>query len=472
MKPKFLFALSAALSVAACGGGELFAGIDAGGGPQAPSAVIVSKGTISGFGSVTVNGVTFDTSNTNFTIDGIPGTQSDLAVGEVVIVRGTLDDGATTGVAEVVIFDDVVEGPIEDIDLTAQTLTILGQLARVDADTSFDDSIAPASLAGLAVDDVVEISGLILSDGSIGVTRIELKPAAGELELTGIVSNASGTTFEINGFVVDFSGATAVVGFPNGTPEDGQRVEAKGDSLGASGELLATRVEFKGGDLGDSGDRGELEGYVTRFASLTDFDVEGVPVTSDAQTTIENGAPGDVALNRKIEVEGDIRANGVLDADTIKIKSAGVIRVESLVEAVQADQLTVLGIVIGVDATTRYEDKSAANVDLFGIADIDVGDYVEIRGFESAGGVVATLIEREDFNGEVALRGIVDSINDPQFSILGVTITTGAGTQFRDLAGSIITAAEFFSQANGRLVEASGTLNGSMIDASEVQFEN
>jgi len=258
--------------------------------------------------------------------------------------------------------------------------------------------------------------------------------------------------------------------FPSGAPENGQRVETKGDALGGSGELLATRVEFRGGDLGDDGDRAELEGFITRFVSATDLDVEGVTVMTDAQTVFENGTSDDLALNRKVEVEGNINAAGVLVATNVEIKATGFIRIESLVEDVQADQLTVLGIVINVDESTRYEDKSAARVELFDLADISAGEYVEVRGFEDSGGVIATRLEREDFDGDVALRGFIDSVNDPDFTILGVTITTSVATVFTDIDASPLTPAEFFIQANGRLVEASGTLNGSIIVADEVEF--
>lgn len=469
MKPYLILVLSSVMAIAACGGGggETVAGIDARGTPVA----VVSSGTITGFGSVIVNGVTFDTSSAMFTIDGSAGSQMNLAVGQVVVVRGELGDDPTTGTANTVTFDDAVEGPISAIDTAASTITVLGQTILIDADTSFDDGIDPATIDGLNVNDVVEVSGFVLADGSIAATRIELKAAGGEFEITGIVGNVAATTFEINGFVVDYS-AAMLEDFPGGSPENGQRVEAKGDTLGGAGQLLATRVEFKGSDFGDDGDRAELEGFITRFASATDFDVEGIPVTTNAQTVYENGSSADLALNRKVEVEGDINAAGVLVASEVEIKASGFVRIESIVEGVQAGQVTVLGVAVTVNAATRLEDKSTADLESFSISDINVGDYIEIRGFEDSGGVVATRLEREDFDGEVALRGFVGSVNDPDFTILGVTVATIGGTEFRDLAGGSIMPAEFFAQANGRLVEASGTLNGSTIVAAEVEFEN
>ncbi len=451
-------------------------GIDQGGAPFTPptTTTVFSHGTITGFGSVIVNGVRFDTSSAMITVDGNPGTEADLEVGQVVTVRGTLEDGVTTGSANSVDFDDVVEGPITAIDAMAGTLTVLGQFVLVDdANTSFDDSINPASLAGLIVGDIVEVTGFRLADGSISATRIELRAAGGEFEVTGIVSDVSATTFEINSLVVDYS-AAMLEDFPAGTIENGQLVEAKGNALGASGELLASQVEFKGDDLDvDDVDRVEVEGFITSFVSATDvFNVEGFPVVTNAQTVFENGTSADLANNRKVEVEGNIDEFGVLVAEEIEFKLAGIIRIESLVEDRQDSQLTILGIVVNVNVSTRIEDKSSAELEPFSVADINVGDFVEIRGFEDSGGIVATRLEREDFDGEVALRGFVEAVNDPNFAILGVTIQTNAATEFEDANDMPITASDFFGQAQDSLVEAEGALSNGMIIADDVELED
>lgn len=473
MKPNQVLALLGAASLVACGGGsDQVAGIDGGGSPAPVATTVVSVGTISGFGSVIVNGVRYNTSGATITVDGSPGSESDLAVGQVVAVRGTLDTGGTTGVALSIDFDDIVEGTVDSIDLAAETLTVLGQLIRTDADTSFDDSFSPASLAGVNVGDTVEISGFILADGSINATRLSREQPGGELEVTGVVANVTADTFEINGLVVDYSGAM-LEDFPNGTIENGQPVEAKGQSLGAAGELIATRVEYEGIEIGDDTiDQVEIEGFVTRFVSASDFDIEGVPVTTNAQTQFENGSSADLALDAKLEVEGSFNASGILVADKIELKPRGNIRIESLVQAVSATELTLLGVTVGVSSSTRFEDKSSANLEPFNLSNVSVGDYVEIRGFLDGMNVVATLLEREDFVGEVSVRGVVDTANDPDFTILGILIQTNGNTEFEGADGLPIDSAAFFSQVPGITVEAEGTLLNSGIVADEVDIEN
>ena len=151
-------------STAGCGGG--------GGGsdpivnpPPPPVGGIgrtgVAQGPISTFGSVVVNGVRYDTSSATFTINGAAGSESDLRVGQVVTVNGTIDDNDVDGSADDVNFDDNVKGPIQSIDIAGSQIVVLGQTVLISPETSFDDSISPASIEGLNVDDIVEVSGLL-----------------------------------------------------------------------------------------------------------------------------------------------------------------------------------------------------------------------------------------------------------------------------------------------------------------------
>lgn len=323
----FLLLSFVGLCVSSCGGGSTqVAAIDGSGitdtpPPPPPSVAssVVTFGSITGFGSVIINGVRYDTSNATFTVDGQPAMETDLAVGDVVLVRGTVNDDGTTGAADSVIFDDVVEAPIASIDVTTDSFVVLGQLVTVTVETSFDDSIQPASLDGLDIDDVVEVSGFVDSNGDITATRIERKAPGGELEVTGIVSSLDqgASKFNINALIVDFS-AAMLESFPSGDINDGDLVEVKGNNVSATGELLATRVNFRGNDFAVvQDDRAEIEGFVTRFVSVSDFDVSGFPVTTDDQSEFVNGNASDLGLNRKVEIEGVIDANGVVLATRV-----------------------------------------------------------------------------------------------------------------------------------------------------------
>jgi hypothetical protein len=440
-----------------------------------------SRGPISGFGSVIVNGVTYDTSSAMFTKDGVAASQSDFAVGQVVLVTGTIDDSNTSGTADSVVFDDTVEGPVESVDSVAGSIVVLGQTVLISAATSIDDS-CPSSLSELAGVPAVEVSGPVKADGSVEATRIECKLVAGEFEVTGVVSNldSGAMTFQINALVVDY-GSAAVDNFPTaGVINNGDPVEAKGVSFGGGGELEATRVEYKGGELaGDEGDRLEIEGFVTRFGSSSDFDVSGQRVSTNDSTVYEGGVAGDIGMNLKIEVEGLLDANGILVASKVELKQATNVRVVGRIDSISGSTVTVLNIPITTDLiTTRFEDKTDADVDPLRVGDLNVDDYIEARGQEfpaGSGEISALLLERDDPREESELRGFVDSggVNRPSLTVLGVTIDTSGGTVYRGLNDQVLSADEFWTAVNeGSLVDVKGLETGpSTLAAEELSFE-
>ncbi len=483
---KNICALLLAISlVSACGGGG-----EGGITPPPPpptggitrTGVAVAVGPITGFGSVIVNGIRYDTATATFTKDGAAAVQADLAVGQFVLVKGTIDDNNSNAVATSVEFDDVVEGPVSSVDSVAGILVVLGQTVLVGPGTSIDDN-CPALLDDFLNVPAVEVSGPVMGDGSIEATRIECRAALGEMEVTGLVNslNAGAMTFEINALTVDYSVA-AVDNFPGGVISDGDPVEAKGVSLGAGGELIATRVEFKGARFADDeGDHIEVEGFITAFVSAANFDVSGIPVTTDANTIYEGGTAADLGLNLKVEVEGEFNSSGVLLATKVEFKQATNVRVTGLVDMVSGNSLVILDITITTDPLlTRFEDKTNADVDPLRITDIVAGDYVEVRGQEfpaGSGELAATIFERDDPDPDTELRGFVEAggVNRPDLTVLGVTINTDdAITIYRDALDQPMLPDDFWlAVAEGTLVDAKGTETSvNTMFADELELED
>jgi len=475
------------VSLSACGGG--------GGGtsvapppppPPPPTGGIgrngVAIGTVSDFGSIFVNGVEYDTDAAAFTINGQPGLQSDLDVGDVVIVKGTIDDNGTTGTADTVMFDDLVKGPVDSINIPGNSLVVMGQTVFVTLDTSFDDSFSPASLEGVSLDQIVEVTGQFTDVSDIVATRIEPKPAGTQFEVHGTVSSLNNTNmlFNLRGLVVDFSSAI-IQDFPGGQITDGDFVEAKGMSIGGADELTATIVELKSRVPGtEDGDRLEIEGFITRFVSATDFDVDGMPVTTNGATVFTGGVAGDLGLNVKVEVEGDVDANGLLTAEKVDIRRPKIIRIVADVDSVDAanNTLVMLGITVSVDSLTRLEDKRSGASGQLNLADIVPTDYVEARGAVDPNATVpamlASVLEVDDADTRVIFHGHVETVGASSYTVLGVTINTDAQTTtFRDEFDVQITAAEFFARvAPDSLVKARGEeVPGTTLTADEVQFE-
>ena len=465
--------LGGCLVIVACGGSgvEATAGIDGRGSPS--RVAVVSRGTVSAFGSVVVNGVRYDTSNASFDINGTAGAESDLSVGQVVTVVGSTDDDGQDARADSVSFNALLEGPVESIDLGLQSFVVLGQTVQVSGNTIFDDDFTPRDINGLAQNDVVEVSGFFDANGSIRATYVELELTAGDFEVSGIVSNldAGNLRFEINGFVVDYSSAN-LSGFPGGAPENGQQVEAEG-TLGSSGEMLATSVELEDNALGAStGDEAEVEGVITRFVSATDFDVNGVAITTNASTSFENGSSADLALNAVIEVEGEVDASGTIVADSIEFEREGTLELRGSVEAVSSNSVTLLGVAATVTAQTIFDDRSAAGLTTFAAASINVGDYLEVRGFDDNGTLTLTVVERDDDAGDAGLMGPVTAVANPDFTAVGVTVRTTVDTEFEDADENEIDATEFFANALNQVVEVDGSFANGVLTADEIEVED
>ncbi|MFQ5635677.1 MAG: DUF5666 domain-containing protein [Gammaproteobacteria bacterium] len=483
-----IFFLAITIAIAGgCGGGGRGGG---GGGGIGPLPGIdrlgVKSGTVTGFGSIIVNGVEFEVSGSAFDIDDNSSSsgQSDLSIGDVVVV--TFDPAAPT-VATTVFSDDAVEGPIDSIDLATSTMVVAGQTVAVDPDTSFDDSLGVTGLDGLTPDTVVEVTGLFEASGNIRATRVEpsTAPGVGEFEVHGFVTGLTATTFMINALTVDFSSATIDNSFPGGMISENDFVEAKGTAL-AGGVLTATKVEpdaVNGIDTSTFSNfdeiQIEIEGFITRFGSSGDFDVSGFPVDASG-ATFTGGVATDLALNVKVEVEGDRNASGKLVARKVDIRRSNNLRVVGQVDSKDdaAGTLTVLGITATVDGSTRREDKSSARLEPFNLSDVMVDDYVEVRGGAdpaSAGDILASLLERDDLPGlpgeGAELRGFIDSITLPNnFTIAGVDIDASNPSSFLNLAGNTITVNDL---QVGDLVDVKGTETGmTMLAADEIQLEN
>jgi hypothetical protein len=476
--PGFLIALAVAMLVASCGGG----GGGGGGGFGSGDDPGTASGTITGFGSVFVNGVEWDTSGAAITVDDAAGIESDLRAGQIVTLRGTLDDDGVTAEADSVEVDSILEGPVLLIDTAGGTLVVLDQVVLASADTSYDDSIPDRvadgrrALDDLQTGDVIEVSGYRDAQTAVRATRIGIRSGGGAVyEVTGRVSNVQADSFQIGALVVDRNGLQA--------PVSGDLVEVEGTLNGAV--LEATRIEA-GLDApdGDSGDQLEVEGFITAVASATDFSVGKYDVMTDGATEFDGGTAAGLVVNAKVEVEGELDSSGNILADRVEFRVSPDdtnVEVAGFVSAVNAAAGTVtiegLGVVAQVDAATRLEDRTG-NDGVLTLAELAAGDYVEVRGVENesvaTNDVRATRLERLEAGDEVILRGPVQEIDEPDLRILGVIIQSGSAT-FRDVADDPISQTEFFDTLiDGDVVKASApdsAVAGSVMVAEELEIE-
>ncbi len=483
------------LALAACGGGS---GDGSGAAPDilapepddegSPPTLGIDRGgrfgVLTAFSSIIVGGVAYDTSDAEILISGMPGSENDLRVGNVIEVLGSVNEDGVTGTAEVVRSEPLLVGPISTLDVQNNSLVVLGQPVTVLSTTSFAGDFSPRDVNGLPLDAVVRIHGTLGGNGRIIASRIEPATDNESYRLTGKLDelDTAARRLRINALSVDYASAT-LADFPGDAPEVDQLVRLEGSRL--EGDLLfADVLAFEGNRLrrlcfeddDDDNCEVEIEGYVSRFVSVEDFDVNGVRVFVDEETEFDEGAAADLALDVRIEIEGIVDENGLLLAEEIEfLDDLDPVKIEATASAVDQDTgvITLLGIGVEVTPRTRLEDFSSSVSFPFVPGDIRVGDRLEVVGREIEEvdvDIRAARLERkdDDDSGEVFLRGFVEAVAPPQLTILGVTIQTDAGTDF-DADGGELPAEEFFARVQpGDLVEVEGTQIGDTVIQAEL----
>ncbi len=445
--------------------------------PPPVTTSVVTNGVITGFGSVYVGGVRYGTDDSSVTMDDRPADPLQLKVGQYVELKGHEHaDGGHD--AEVIRYHNVLEGPINRIDAVAGSFVVMGQTVRVTLETVFGDGIVPASIEGLAVDDVVEVSGIVPADGVIDATRIDVKPDGGPYDVSAYVTGVSVAAhrFDLNALVVDYSSAN-MEDFVAGDPAVGDLVKVTGFTFLADGAFVATHVELRSDDYlaAGPGDVVEIEGVVEDFASATDFRVAGWKVTTTGTTTYEHGTAASLADGVLVKVKGVENADGVLVAQKIAFREVSTIRIVAQLDALSlSGHLQLLGIDVTVADNTVFRDMSALALREFGLDDLAIGNWLDVRGYEQpegSGAVIATQVVRIDPASDVRVRGPFRDPSRPSFDILSVLVTTSSSTRFV-LEGNVrITADEFFAQAPGELVEAWGTWSAPVLSAQRVEIK-
>lgn len=471
-------AILVSLTLAACGGGGGSDGVSTAG----IDRLGIVTGPVTGFGSVIVNGTTFNTDTASFNVDENPDAQqADLRLGDIVVVTVDPDQSPTRALQ--VLSQAALEGPVQSVDVPGSRLVVAGQSVRVTPATLIDTAAGGGSLSGIEVGDFLEVHGLTDAAGALRASRIDA--GDGDVEVSGVLSNLDtvARTFSIGALVVDYGAVPAdIEGFPGGELSNGVLVEAEG-TLDGAGVLLADEVEAndltgRGIDLDDFDEvDGDLVGLITRFVSPADFDVAGFPVRTNAGTELDNGTAADLALNVRVKVEGAINQAGVLVAEEVEFADA-----IDLVVAGQVDQdpgattLVVLGIEFTVQATTVIEDQSSAALPALQLGQINTDDYLEIVATDSGTGRVAQVVKRMDLPGDpgedTEITGRVEQVALPTLVIAGVTIVTAAGTEYEDPDGDEVSQAAFFNLLSvGDSVEATGfEASQAVLEAEAVEF--
>jgi Domain of unknown function (DUF5666) len=465
---RWSLALVAALALAACGGGDN-GGIDGtgGGGNGGIDGTGVSYGTITGFGSVWVNGVKFETTGTTIKLDDNTVGQDDLRLGMVVRVNGSIDNRSAVSIT----VDDAIKGRVEQV-IDASQMVVMGQTVQIDNQTRFDNGVVP--VAG----DYVEVHGLPVADGVIAGSYIEKKTtlATPPYAVKGFVKNhdTAARTFVVGTLNVSYAGAT--VNDMGSGLWNGRVVEVKGSTCAGNpvcGTLTASKVEPTGASV-VSAPKAEFEGFVTALGA-NGFTLGATPVVTTASTVFEGGVAAEIVVGTKLEVEGRID-NGVLTA--VKVSFRDNVELEGNVVSFDTvtNSVTLAGlpnVPVQVTSLTRFEEVAS-------LEEVALGNHVRIKARPGPGAAVLAIeFELKSMAGDprVILQGPVAAIGGTTtLTIQGTTVDTAtvADNEFKGFDDLVLGRAAFFAGLQvGTLVKVRGELGaGDTVRWNQAELED
>jgi|CXWL01.1.fsa_nt_gi hypothetical protein len=452
----------------------------AGGATGSAGGTAAASGTVTGFGSVYVNGKKFETTSASFIVDGQSGSQNDLKLGMTVSVIGSVtgDQRSAASVRQ----RDAVEGVVQSVAADGLSLVVMGQTVLVDTTTLIDNNIPGQSVRNLvAGTDFVEVNGHIRPNGVIQATFIEKKPAGAVTpEVRGFVRNhnSGAQTFQIGNLTVNY-GAALINDMPSpaGSGWNGLSVEAKGTSASSFNSttttLTASKVEPESQGVGNNVDEFEVEGFVTQILGPGDFFIGSTHVQTIANTEFRGGTIDEIIVGAKLSAEGRL-ANGILTAKHVKFHEG--VRLEGNIASLNsgAGTLTLAGlpgITVTVDSQTAVKTDNGASLN-----DLSVGEHVRVRGrLNGTTGMVATRVEQRSADDDVDLQGPVQVVSNPNLTILGVSVNTSgiSEDEFKGLNDQPIGRAAFFNAVQvNTLVKMNGRIAGGVVAWREAELED
>ena len=257
-------------------------------------------GTITGFGSIIVNGleVEFDDATPLFN-DATPGTTAGLSVGQVVAIEAETVSGQL--VAQSIIVQSAVSGPISSLSPNESSFTVLGQRIALGPNALIDGN--PIRIQDLTVGQWLTIGGLRRPDGRIVASYIERRPAGRTASIRGTVAARTSTGFTIGGLAIVVADGLSV-------PEPGGSVFTSG-RLVQSG-LLAARIDVSPRLPFDGRmTRLSLEGFVD--TSRQQLVGNGFAIALDAALPLTTGSR--VAIDAHFGVDGGLEVEEIFRID-------------------------------------------------------------------------------------------------------------------------------------------------------------
>lgn len=465
-----LAALVGAAVLAACGGG---------GGADTAAPTAVSLGTVTGFGSVIVDGIRYDDRSASRSIDTESGAPDDhggsveLKLGQrvVVVTAGDDSNGRALSVS-------VSAEVIGRVTATSPNLVVAGQTIQVNTDpaagpvTVLDGYV---SVGDISVGDRAEVHGVpknVAGQLVIQATRIERKPSADAwVRVAGAVGNlaSDGSSFTLGGLTVNVGGTTRIV--PRAASlANGQRVVVWSTGAQAGNAINASFIRIRRGEQQDASEF-RLAGPVSDCTApcAGSFKVGGVTVNAST-AEFRNGTANDLSNGKWVLVRGSLNTMGSQVAATRVIvgRTPGESEVKlygAVTDYVDAQNFKVRGVPVTTNGTTQFDSSCPSP--------LVEGTLVEIEGRIDNFRVLAREVEcgRTVDGLVVEGKGFVTGLDTaartfrlPGSLFTGLTLQYGANTEFED--GSLS------DLRDGAFVEVKGVVSGTTVTVTKIEFES
>lgn len=451
-------------------------------------AAAAYQGSISGLGSIVVNGVRFETTDSvvydsdDFSTGYDNNTStfsSPLALGMTVALFGDVDDAQNLGRATRIRVVGGVRGTMSAIDTTALTLTLPTQIIQLNSATTYGGTAdgtstgtaitTLAQLAALTTNPLLTIYGVSQADGGFLATRVVVTNAAThtmDVAVRGTItaiSNANYTvktdathtiTVTCNSCTTQPAGATPAVG-------DAVRALAADISEFNNSVLNASRLQlvnasylttFQGAP--SSATYAKIKGVASWDGSrwwVGGIEVTGASLTAGTWYEIKGTWSGAALVASRVEIEGQRHFTD----------SSGSSRTYShefygAVSNLSGTSFTLQG--VNMNAASAYFPIGS-------LASLANGSFVEVKGNYVNGTLNATKVEIKSASSSNASSGRVFEMYgqvsewsnaDSTFNLtrLGVTYTaqTSANTRFK-----------YGSPSNGSYVEVKGYMDANNV---------
>ncbi|WP_305965840.1 DUF5666 domain-containing protein [Marinobacter salsuginis] len=457
-----------------------------------------SVGPVSGFGSVFVNGVEFNTDDIpNREVESNDGitAESLLSEGMILRVEGEWrDDG--TGTAEKLSYDDTLRGPVGQVTADPSgagefvTLSVMGQSVRVDRQTVVRGTTYATLLGGSQITGHVRVSAWRQADGSyragyVGVINPDLTDI--ELEGSVLTVDTNLNEFTIGTITVQYDENN--VSFGSGLTETdlqiGAALEVEGELNGTT--LVATTIDRDDARRFSRNSADDIEFTAVIDASYTpsgagsrpgEFTMGGLTVRVTDATELDDSITLDeLTEGLLIQVEGQFLSDTVVEAEEIELRD-GNAKVKGVVSTPADNVFFIGGVEVRVSSTTVFtvEDGSGVSFQTLPIG----STTVEVEGIEKEQGAdvfidalrvevddePAELEDRNAFELEGQLRGITQ--NPGTVTLLGVQINDTSADYDDVSRGDIVD--DFFNGATIILeVDYRGTASGFIADEIELE---